>query len=42
MLDRPWVRLAALLLRLRRFYLYSSSVAFFIGWLCVVLVAARH
>lgn len=42
MLDRPWVRLAALLLRLRRFYLFSSSATFFMGWLGAVLVAARH
>ena len=41
MLDRP-SRVAALLLRLRRFNLYLSNVAFFIGWLGVVLVAARH
>lgn len=42
MLDRLSVRLAALSLRLRRFYLFSSSATFFIGWLGVVLVAARH
>ena len=42
MLDRLWVRLGPLSLRLRRFSLFSSSAGFFMGWLGVVLVAARQ
>lgn len=42
MLDRVWLRLARLSLRLEKFYVASSSAAFFMGWLSVGALATRH
>jgi hypothetical protein len=42
MLDRVWLRLTRLSLRLEKFYVASSSAAFFMAWLSVGVLATRH
>ena len=42
MLDGVWLRLTRLSSRLEKFWVISSSAAFFMGWVSLGMLATRH